>query len=706
MKVAISDDFLLAFSDVQKTHQKKVREFIELFRENPEAGGIQYHPVRKARDPNLYSVRIDQAYRAIVFHPADTDLYLLTWVDHHDDAYAWAERKVFRVNPMTGALQVLAADAVEAAEAAVIVSKKAAPARKAGLFRKVKDDVLLRFGVPVELVPTVRAIDDEEGLEESREALPQEAYEALYLLAAGYDADTVLRELEKPMEPVAADPTDFTTALQNDDSKRRFVVVSDAKELAELLNAPLDLWRVFLHPKQRKLVSVAANGPYRVLGGAGTGKTVVALHRAKHLVETVFPASTDRILFTTFTRNLATDIHENLKTLCGPELLSRIEVVNLDAWVSNFLKARGYRFEPVFDGEGNELWENALALAPPETGLSSDFYRQEWDEVIQPQGLSSLDEYLKAPRLGRGTKIGRAAREAAWPVFREYRSQLTERGKREYIDMIRDARQLIEKQGIRLPYKAVVVDEAQDMSAEAFRLIRALVPAGPSDIFLVGDAHQRIYRYRATLGKCGIDIRGRARKLRLNYRTTDEIRRFAVTLLEGRPIDDLDGGLDDQQGYMSLTHGPKVEVHRLKSLADETAFLGRHVKDLIASGAAPESICIVGRTKHVVEHVKDALRAASLDLYEVKREATDKRSRPGVRVATMHRVKGLEFDHVLVASANDKIIPLEKAMKAGDDVVVARNAETGERALLYVALTRAKKSAVVSGWGAMSPFLG
>lgn len=705
MKVAISDDFLLAFSNVQKTHQKKVREFIELFRENPEAGGIQYHPVKQARDPNLYSVRIDQAYRAIVFHPADTDLYLLTWVDHHDEAYAWAERKVFRVNPMTGALQVLAAEAVEAAEAAAAGPKKAAPARKAGLFRKVKDDVLLRFGVPTELLPAVREIDDEAALEESRGTLPQEAYEALFLLAAGYDAETVLRELEKPTEPVAADPTDFAAALQNDDSKRRFVVVEGAKELAELLNAPLDLWRVFLHPKQRKLVSVAANGPYRVLGGAGTGKTVVAMHRAKHLVETVFPTKSDRILFTTFTRNLATDIHENLKTLCGPDLLSRIEVVNLDAWVSSFLKARGYRFEPVFDEEGNELWENALALAPPETGIPVDFYRQEWDEVIQPQGVGSLEEYLRAPRLGRGTKIGRATREAVWPVFREYRSQLTGRGKREYIDMIRDARQLIEKQGIRLPYRAVVVDEAQDMSAEAFRLIRALVPQGPNDILLVGDAHQRIYRHRATLGKCGIDIRGRARKLRLNYRTTDEIRRFAVALLEGRPIDDLDGGLDDQQGYMSLTHGPKVEVHRLKTLADETAFLGRHVKDLIDSGASPASICIVGRTKSVVEHVKDALRTASLDLYEVKREATDNRSRPGVRVATMHRVKGLEFDHILVASANDKVIPLDKALRVGDDPVAARNAETAERALLYVALTRAKKSAAVSGWGVMSGFV-
>ena len=207
MKVAISDDFLLAFSNVTKTHQKKVREFIELFRENPEAGSIQYHPVKKARDPNLYSVRIDQAFRAIVFHPADTDVYLLTWVDRHDEAYAWAEKKIFRVNPMTGALQVLVADFVEPAEAAP-GAVPAPAARKTGLFRKVKDDVLLRFGVPQELVPSVRAIESEDGLEECRENLPEEAYEALFLLAAGYDADEVSRELEKPCLLYTSDAAD------------------------------------------------------------------------------------------------------------------------------------------------------------------------------------------------------------------------------------------------------------------------------------------------------------------------------------------------------------------------------------------------------------------------------------------------------------------------------------------------------------------
>lgn len=704
MRIAISDDFLVAFSDVQKGHQKKVREFIELFRENPQAPGINYHRVEKAKDPNLFSVRIDQAYRAIVFHPTGSDVYLLTWVDHHDKAYAWAEGKVFRVNPMTGALQVFAAETAQP-EAAQAPGGAVKGRKPEGLFASVKDKNLLRLGVPEALLPLVRSIASEEGLEESRAAVPEEAYEALYLLAAGYGPDEVLKELEKPVEETAHDPTDFAGALENPDSQRRFVVVTDSRELDEILNAPLEQWRVFLHPKQRKLVTVEANGPYRVLGGAGTGKTVVAMHRARHLVEFIFTGKGDRVLFTTFTKNLATDIQENLRSLCSPEQLSRIEVVNLDAWVSSFLRARGYRHEPVFDGENNEFWENAVNLAPAGLDLSREFYRQEWEHVIQPHGISTMDEYLKAPRLGRGTRISRAQREGIWPVFQEYRAQLNDHGKREYIDMVRDARQLIEAKGLRLPYRAVIVDETQDMSAEALRLIRAIVSPGPNDIFLVGDAHQRIYRYKTSMGKCGIDIRGRGRKLRVNYRTTDEIRRFAVTLLEGRAIDDINGGTDDQKGYMSLTHGPKVEVKKFKNAEQEGTYLAERIRAVVDDGSSLETICVVGRTRAIVDEVKGRLRTAGLETYEIKRDTAESRSRPGIRVATMHRVKGLEFEHVVVVGANEGIVPLAKAFETGGDPVAARDAETAERALLYVALTRARRSVTITGYGRMSPFV-
>jgi len=700
MTIALSSDFLLAFSNVQKSHQKQVREFIERFRERPDAPGLNYETIQSAKGKDLYSVRINQAYRAVVFHPSSSQVYVLSWVDHHDEAYRWAERKQFVVHPSTGALQMLSAESSEAATAA-----PAPAAPETGLFSQVKDKHLLRLGVPEELIGLVRDIDSDAELEALESRFPQEAYEALYMLASGFSLDEVFREMEKPEEEVAVDQKDFVAALQNQDSKRRFYVVDEARDLAEILNAPLDQWRVFLHPKQRRLVSVRANGPVRVLGGAGTGKTVVAMHRARYLAEEVFNKKEDRILFTTFTRNLATDIQENLRKLCSVDALSRIDVVNLDAWVANFLRGQGYRHQVVFDEDENEAWAFALNQAPFDLGLTPNFYRSEWEQVVQAQNITDADQYLRASRIGRGTKLSRDAKKRIWPVFQEYRAQLNEQGKKEYIDLLRDARGLIQSKGIAVPYRAVIVDEAQDMSAEAFRLIRAVVPESANDLFIVGDAHQRIYRHRVSLGQCGVNIKGRGKKLKINYRTTDEIRRFAVGLLEGREIDDLDGGIDHQRGYVSLTHGQSPVVKCFSSFSDELAFLKERIAELQKDGSSVESICVVARTKRILEGYVDQLNAVGIATYEIKRNAAEQRDKPGIRLATMHRVKGLEFEHMIVVAANRGILPLEAAVGDAEDAVASRNAETSERSLLYVALTRARRSATITGYGQMTALL-
>lgn len=700
MTIALSSDFLLAFSNVQKSHQKQVREFIERFRERPDAPGLNYEMIQSAKGKDLYSVRVNQAYRAVVFHPSNSQVYVLSWVDHHDEAYRWAERKQFVVHPATGALQMLS---TESAENSSPAPSPVAP--NTGLFSQVKDKHLLRLGVPEELIGLVRGIDSDADLEELESRFPQEAYEALYMLASGFSLDEVFHEMEKAEEEVPVDQKDFVAALQNEDSKRRFYVVDEAKDLGEILNAPLDQWRVFLHPKQRRLVSMRANGPVRVLGGAGTGKTVVAMHRARFLAEEVFNKKEDRILFTTFTRNLATDIQDNLRKLCSVDGISRIDVVNLDAWVANFLRGQGYRHQVVFDEDENDAWTFALNQAPSDLGLTPNFYRSEWEQVVQAQNITESDQYLRASRIGRGTKLSRDAKKRIWPVFQEYRAQLNEQGKKEYIDLLRDARGLIQSKGIALPYRAVIVDEAQDMSAEAFRLIRAIAPERTNDLFIVGDAHQRIYRHRVSLGQCGINIKGRGKKLKINYRTTDEIRRFAVRLLEGRGIDDLDGGIDQQKGYVSLTHGQLPTVKCFPSFSDEVTFLKQRIAELQKEGTSLESICVVGRTKRILEGYVDQLQAADIPTYEIKRNAAEQRDKPGIRLATMHRVKGLEFEHMIVVAANNGILPLEVAVDDAEDAVAKRNAETGERSLLYVALTRARRSATITAYGDLSPLL-
>jgi hypothetical protein len=700
MTVALSNDFLTAFSNLERKEQKRVREFVELFRLSPEHPGSNLEKIEAARDRNLLSARINEAYRAVICRP-EPNTYILLWVDHHDEAYRWAERKKVVVNPNTGALQIWNVEENQAAAPAV-----SAAASPIGLFAEIKDKHLLQFGVPEPLLAEVRAVTTERQLDEMASTLPREAYEALFFLQMGLSVEEVFRELAQVEDPAPVDTSSFTNALDHPDSLRRFYVVPDDEQLQALLNMPLDHWRVYLHPKQRNFAELKANGPVRVLGGAGTGKTVVAMHRARHLLESVFTAPDQRILFTTFTKNLAVDINEDIRKIVSPKHLSRIDVENLDSWVATFLRSRNYRQQALYadPDELDEYFRSALLVSDSSLNLPAAFYRSEWEQVIQPENIRSESDYLKAPRLGRGTRLSRDQRKLVWRVFAEYRAILEEQGRKEFIDLQREACELLTKENVH-PYAAVIVDETQDFSPQALRLIRALAQPGPNDLFLVGDSHQRIYRQKASLGKCGIDIRGRGKKLRLNYRTTEETRRFALAILEDKPFDDLDGGADDLKIELSLTHGLKPSVHSFTSLSSEQAFLLAQIQNLIASGVAASSICVVARTRKLLERYQPWIERDGLATYTIKRTQPDQRTKDGIRFATMHRIKGLEFEHVFLVAAERDVIPFQTSLDSAEDPAARRQLDVSERSLLYVALTRAQRSATISGIGALSPYL-
>ncbi len=577
-KVAISSDFLTAFALIPKAQQKKVREFITRFQANPLAAAIHYEPLHEARDTRVRSVRIDLAYRTIVLQPQQGDVFLLAWVDHHDEAMAWARHKVFEVNATTGALQIIDVAFVESAPRVTPPTVK--PLEAYGPFETFQDGDLLRTGLPRPLLPAVRALKSPEELEDLKPHLPEEAYEALYWIAnLGYSVDQALAEVTPRPVVDAVNVNDIAAALDHPDSRRRFVVVKSADELIEMLNAPLAKWRVFLHPSQADLVRRNFNGPARVLGGAGTGKTVVAMHRAKYLAAEVFTRPTDRILFTTFTRNLAANIQSNLKSLCGSEL-ERIEVINLHAWAFDFLKSQGITPAMASDDEIAACWQNAFSAVG--TGeWPESFFPHEWARVVQDQGLTSKEDYLQASRAGQSIRLSRPQRAVVWEVFDEYRRQMAALSKMDWTDLIRQTRLYLQQNHAVLPYRAVVVDETQDWHPEDLRLIRQLVPEGPNDLFLVGDAHQRIYGRPVVLGQCGINVRGRSRKLRINYRTTEEIRDWAMEMLTGQTFDDLDGASDLGTEYRSLLHGAAPLVQHFKSLSDEQAFILTHIQSLL-----------------------------------------------------------------------------------------------------------------------------
>ncbi len=700
VQTAMSMEFLDALVSLPRNQQRSARELISKFRSNPTSGGLNYERIHAAKNPHMRSLRFGRGYRAIVYRPSQGNTYVLLWADKHDDAYTWASRHECGVNTETGAIQVWDTVPPPPVQPPKAVQYQKAPSPPPETsFSSLRARELTRLGVPSAIAEEVRGWNGEDDLERNQRRLPDEAYESLFYFLAGESYEKLVRDREAPKEPV--DPNDLASALQRDDSRSRFVLIHDQTELEKMLNAPLEKWRVFLHPNQRKLVERDRNGPTRVLGAAGTGKTVVAMHRAKWLASRA--TDSKRILFLTFNKNLAIDIRTNLSHICSEQEMQRIEVRTLDSWVFGYLKRRDCDFQILFNRD-KQAWKQALRLKPDDLGLPDSFYRLEWKHVVQANGITSARGYKQVSRVGRGTPLNRPGRARVWRVFEEYRRQLSEQGLKEANDAYAAAVDLIGSDPQHLGYSSVIVDEAQDLGQPAFRLIRQLVPEGKNDLFITGDGHQSIYDRKVVLGRCGINIRGRSLKLKLNYRTTEQTRSWAVRLLEGRTIDDLDGGLDDNSGIRSLTEGPEPVVRAYQSSAEQAKAIADYLKALKKQGESLASTCVLARTKSERDQIANLLHGHGLNVFLIERESDDG-SKPGVRLASMHRVKGLEFERVVLASMNEGLVPLRVVMANAPDEQAEIAAETMERALVYVAASRAKKELLVLSYGTPSPLL-
>lgn len=708
VNVAISDSFMDSLVKLQKAQQKKTTQFLSKFRQNPTSSGINYEKILDAANPDMRSVRIDQTYRGIVLKPKDGNLYLLLWVDHHDAAYDWARRHECKIHPRTGILQVFGNKSLLLNEASSIHEQEEASEDKkdtseGALFTKYSEMELIDIGLPKELIPLVRQFQSLESLVAAKLVFPIEAYEALYLMAEGVSYEEILEDYQSDINNIDVD--DYAAALQREGSKRRFVIADD-HALQQIIDAPLEKWRIFLHPSQRKLVERDWNGPTRVLGGAGTGKTVTAIHRTKWLAGQLSRDSKP-ILFTTFTKNLASDIHEHLKQICSSAELVKVEVVNIDSWVMRFLKRSKYNYQIVYPSDNNpnrlHCWQKAISNQSAQIAMSNHFYEEEWRLVIQEQSIKTKSDYLSARRLGRGTSLNRKERTLIWSVFEEYINQLENKKIREMPDAINDCLSIMNTKNIKPMYSSIIVDEGQDIGSQAYKLLRMLVEESPNDLFVVGDGHQRIYRNKVVLGHCGINIVGRGKKLRINYRTTEETKLLAVSVLNNLSVDDLDNGSDNSNGYISLMHGDEPELLKYDSFKDEAISICEKIEQLRAAGALLKDICLVARTNRMRDDYSKSLRSSGIPTYEVKQNGADNRDIEGVRVATMHRVKGLEFQNILIVGASTANIPISHFQS--DDPVEQREQDLAERALLHVAMTRAIRSLIITCNGTFCKYL-
>ncbi|MFJ9735988.1 UvrD-helicase domain-containing protein [Streptomyces sp. NPDC101171] len=666
--------------------------------------GLRLEALEKAKDKHIRTIRIDKFWRGVLLAPSAGETYVLLRVMPHDDAITWAAKQKSSINQVTRAVEIR--DAATLDEITPAYERVAEASPKERLFAKYSDGDLKALGIDDETLRQARSLVDKEQLEVFAPLLPQDQREVLQYLAEGFPVQEVWQDIVAPALQASTQPVDtqdYETAIRH--SRARIALVSASEELRDILEKPFAAWRVFLHPSQRKVAYRASySGPAQVTGGPGTGKTVVALHRVKHLLG--YLRDGDRILLTTYTNALVDALRSGLESLVeDPELRARVDISTVDGFASRVVAEvpDAVALRPLMSNEEESRWGKA-AKATGFTG-SAQFLAQEYRHVILAQDIGTLAEYEAADRRGRGSRLTAAERPLVWQVVERFTADLAADASRTWLQTCAEAAQLLGEKGPQ--YRHVVVDEAQDLHPAQWRLLRAAVPARPDDLFIAGDPHQRIYDSKVSLKSLGIKVAGRAVKLRKNYRSTQEILRWSTALLVGRPIDRLEdeGREDTLLGYRSALHGDGPVVHAAATEDDELDALVAQVRTWLDAGVGAGEIGVSTRFNKTCAKAVSRLKAAGVAAASLRSAATDEDGE-SVRVGTMHSFKGLEFRCVAVIGVNDGSLPFAKAVTPPD--VDAKQHETdmmSERCLLFVACTRARDSLYVSWSDEPSPFL-
>jgi hypothetical protein len=678
MNFLLADTFADSLTRLTTQEQKAVKTSVFDLQMDPSHPGLQMHRLENAKDPDFWSARVSRDIRLII-HRSGQSL-LVCYVGHHDAAYAWAEKRKLTTHPKTGALQIVEIREL-VQEIPVYVQAEIELPAEPPLFAGISEEVLLSYGVPPEWLDDVRKATESTLLDLAGH-LPQEAAEALLELATGN-------------EPQISKPTETTEGITHPDAQRRFRLIKDEKELALALEYPWEKWTVYLHPSQRTYAEKSYNGPARITGSAGTGKTIVALHRAAKLLREN-PGS--RVLLTTFSPALASLLELKLGRLLGKnsELLSRIDVKALDELATEAFEAKYPEVGYVENDRIAALIRHVLEKTDGHS-FSENFLISEWKHVVDAWQIATLDDYLNVPRTGRKTRLGAKQREPLWEIMAGVKLAMAERNLTTTAGMYA----ALTADPVK-SYDFAIVDEAQDLSVPQLRFLAALTAGKPDGLFLAGDIGQRIFQHPFSWKDLGLDVRGRSHTLRVNYRTSHAIRKQADKLLP-EEIRDLEGETESRKGTVSLFNGPDPEVKIHGSKDAEIDFVSDLILERIERGFLEGEIGIFVRSEAQLPRARAALKKAGVQWAELERTRAPEPNR--VALSTMHLAKGLEFRAVIVMACDDEIIPLQERVESITDEADLEEVYTTERHLLYVACTRARESLTITATSPESEFL-
>ncbi|WP_067565359.1 UvrD-helicase domain-containing protein [Nocardia acidivorans] len=408
---------------------------------------------------------------------------------------------------------------------------------------------------------------------------------------------------------------------------------------AKALDRPFEEWMIFLDPNQMELVIRNYNGPARFSGPAGTGKTVVALHRmarfAKH--------NPGRLLFTSFVRNLP-DYHRSGFVRLAPHAGDRAEFVGLYGWTMRFLKDRGVAFNldnGAAETAFSQAWRDRARMKLESIESNPGYWKDEIQRVIKGRGITTLTRYQDIDRTGRnGISLDDARRETVWKdLFVPYQARLKERGVCDFIDVIAKAFEELRAAPLDDPYGLVVVDEVQDFTLLELKLVHQIAGGEPTaPLVLVGDGQQQVYAGGWRLSDAGIPIVGRGAVLKINYRNRAAVHEYARAIDAGNSVDDLDGapGVTLRDTEVVLPGGTAKSETFPRREAES-----RLVQAIRASGRALADIAVILNTNREVDRVSSALRRAQIPTRPL--ESFDGTYTEAVKIGTVHRAKGMDF---------------------------------------------------------------
>lgn len=691
--------------------------------------GLHIEPIKGSVDPRVRTGRVTQNYRAVMFlldEENEEPTFLLAGIKKHDVANKLAERIILRYQgkKKTPVVTVLPETRQPTPNPITPTGSGGWASPFASLNR---DDVIEGLNLDPQVFDALRSASSEDAM--LAVLLEQNGFqqEALFALADGATLTDVIDSLD--LAPSADDviASEGVRAFDQPAAQMDFVRVTNDDELAEVLGGSFASWRIFLHPDQRRYAyKDSFAGPFRLSGGAGTGKTVVALHRARHLAKLNPDA---RIILTTYTTTLAESLLRSFEELdpdipLAPGLGDRgVLIVGIDKLAQAALRKAGHdamataaphlaqvdgaRIQALPDDADRQTWQRAIhdAGAGLPTHLKSDaFMSSEYRAVILAAGITTRDQYLTVPRQGRVTRLNRAERSAVWAAVENYREQLGHQEAATFAEIaaIAGTALVISRQDGVADH--VVIDEAQDLHVGHWRLLRAMVKEGPNDLFICEDSHQRIYGEKVVLGRLDITIRGRSRRLTLNYRTTRENLAYAVRILEGAGVTDIEGEAEETKGYRSVLTGPRPRFVSTDAAKDEVEAIATTLHGWTsAENAEADSFGVLVRDAVTRDRIAKGLAQRGVKTQVIK--GPDRPVAGVPQILTMHRAKGLEFRRVILAGLNASAFSTTPRGAANLPAEEREDAAQRERLLLYVAATRARDELVVTWSGTPSAIL-